>query len=363
MHESFKIGDKVICEGKLGRIIADLPYQVATDEGANVRFDGGGSTWDWAENIVHVSDVESERGFAVGDEVYVDFEPFFEPNMIYTISDNAVAYGDDDGEFAIGFEGTNMLADHSQLTHAYEEEVSEESYEEESEDISNVSVRVGIEGGEKFKSLADSVSELNDKVEIISNLIVELKEATIAVADELSEAIVVEPVGEPVQETKLSREEIVQRAIDYVEEQIDNNGEVSHGVHALIPEFIVDIENRMVMALLRSPYATGAIVSRGMAETSEDDVFNEHIGKAIALARALGEEVPEEFIIAPQPEQAEVGMVVASIFDGKEYELTGRAEHLDVKGEGRAFYIFGSNALWVGSDQFTIIDDSKVGGK
>ena len=354
MNESFKIGDTVICEGKLGRIIADLPGQLATERGANVKFDGGGSTWDWAENIEHVSYVESERGFAVGDEVYVDFEPFFEPNEIYTISDIAVAYGDDDGEFAIGFEGTNMLADYTQLTHAYEEE--------ESEDISNVSVRVGIEGGEKFKSLADSVSELNDKVEIISNLIVELKEATIAVADELAEAIVVEPVGEPVQETKLSREEVVQLAIDYVEEQIDINGDVVIGTHDLSPEFIVDIENRIVLALLRSPYATGAIVSRGIAETSEDDVFNEHIGKAIALARALGEEVPEEFIIAPQPEQAEVGMIVASIFDGKEYELTGRAEHLDVKGEGRAFYIFGSNALWVGSDQFTIIDDSNVGG-
>lgn len=358
MHESFKIGDRVLCDGELGRITADLPHQIATDEGANVRLDSGRSTWNWAEKIEHVGDVESDNEFAIGDEVYVDFEPFFEPNKIYTISDNAVAYGDDEDELAIGFEGTNMLADHSQLTHAYEE-----SYEEVSEDISNVSVRVGIEGGEKFKSLADSVSELNDKVEIISNLIVELKEATIAVANELSEAIVVEPVKEPAQETKLSREEIVQKAIDYVEEQIDINGEVSPGVHTLIPEFIVDIENRIVMALLRSPYATGAVVSRGIAETSEDDVFNEHIGKAIALARALGEEVPEEFINAPQPEQAEVGMIVASIFDGKEYELTGRAEHLDVKGEGRAFYIFGSNALWVGSDQFTIIDDSNVGGK
>lgn len=356
MHESFKIGDKVTCEGKLGRIVADLPHQICTDEGANVRFDDGGAIWNWAEKIEHVGDVESDNEFAIGDEVYVDFEPFFEPNEIYTISDNAVVYGDDDGEFTmIGFEGTNMLADHSQLSHAYEEEVSE--------DISNVSVRVGIEGGEKFKSLADSVSELNDKVEIISNLIVELKEATIAVANELSEAIVVEPVGEPVQETKLSREEVVQKAIDYVEEQIDINGDVVIGTHDLSPEFIVDNENRIVMALLRSPYATGAIVSRGIAETSEDDVFNEHIGKAIALARALGEEVPEEFIIAPQPEQAEVGMIVASIFYGKEYELTGRAEHLDAKGEGRAFYIFGSNALWVGSDQFTIIDDSKVGGK
>lgn len=354
MNESFKIGDKVICEGKLGRIIADLPGQLATERGANVKFDGGGSTWDWAENIEHVSDVESDNEFAVGDEVYVDFEPFFEPNMIYTISDNAIAYGDD-GEVAVGFEGTNMLADYTQLTHAYEEV--------ESEDISSVSVRVGIEGGEKFKSLADSVSELNDKVEIISNLIVELKEATRAVSNELAEAIVVEPVKEPAQETKLSREEAVQKAKQFVDSKRDCDGDIAVGIHYLTPEFIVNEEKRTVVAILRPWMDESEVFSKGKAKTSEGDVFNAHIGKAIALARAIGEEVPEEFITAPQPEQAEVGMIVASIFDGKEYELTGRAEHLDVKGEGRAFYIFGSNALWVGSDQFTIIDDSNVGGK
>lgn len=355
MNESFKIGDKVICEGKLGRIIEDLPGQLATERGANVKFDGGGSTWDFAENIEHVSDIESDKGFAIGDEVYVDFEPFFEPNKIYTISDTDILFGDGDGGYAVGFEGTNMLADHSQLSHAYDEE--------ESEDISGVSVRVGIEGGEKFKSLADSVSELNDKVEIISNLIAELKEATRAVSNELAEAIVVEPVKEPTQETKLSREEVVQKAKQFVDNKRDCDGDIKVGIHYLTPEFIVNEEKRTVVAILRPWMDESEVFSKGKAKTSEGDVFNAHIGKAIALARALGEEVPHEFTHAPQPEHAEVGMVVASILDGDTYKLTGRAEHLDVKGEGRAFYIFGSNALWVGSDQFTIIDDSNVGGK
>lgn len=359
MHESFKIGDKVLCDGELGRIVGDLPSQIATDEGANVRFDSGRATWTFAENITHVGDVELDSGFAVGDEVYVDFEPFFEPNMIYTISDNAVAYGNDDGELAIGFEGTNMLADPSQLTHAYEEEVSEESYEEESADISSVSVRVGIEGGEKFKSLADSVSGLKDKVEIISNLIVELKEATRVVANELSEAIVVEPV----KETKLSREEVVQKAIDYVEEQIDINGDVAIGVHDLSPEFVVDTDHKTVVALLRSPYAVGAVVSRGKAKTSEGDVFNTHIGKAIALARALGEEVPEEFINAPQPERAEVGMRVRSNSSGVEYTLSNRLPVRDGAGFGRAFRLGELSCLWCGENQFTIVNDTHVGGK
>lgn len=347
MHESFKIGDKVLCEGKLGRIVADLPHQVATDRGANVRFDEGWSTWNWAKNIEHVSDVESNKGFAIGDEVYVDFEPFFEPNMIYTISFV--------GDFAIGFEGTNMVADPSQLTHAIKEE--------ESKDISNVSVRVGIEGGEKFKSLADSVSELNDKVEIISNLIVELKEATRAVSNELAEAIVVEPVEETEQETKLSREEVVQKAKRFVDNKRDCDGDIKVGIHYVTPEFFVNAEKRTVVVILRLWTDESQIIAKGKETACGDDVFNAHIGKAIALARAVGEEVPEEFINAPQPERAEVGMCVRLNRGGDLYKLADRIPDFDGAGYGRAFRLGELSGLWSGENQFTIVDDTHVGGK
>lgn len=353
MNESFKIGDKVLCEGKLGRIIADLPHQICTDEGANVRFDDGGAIWTWAKNIEHVSDIESDSGFAVGDEVYVDFEPFFEPNMIYTISDNAVAYGDD-GELAYGFEGTNMLADYTQLTHAYEEA--------ESEDISSVSLRVGIEGGEKFKSLADSVSELNDKVEIISNLLAELKEATRMVSNELAESIVVETVEGPAQETKLSRADVIEKAKRYVELNRDVEGDIKVGIHYVTPEFIVNEEKRTVVAILRPWRDESQVFSKGKAKTSEGDVFNAHIGKAISLARAIGEEVPEMFSNAPQPEQAEVGMRVRSNSSGDEYTLSNRLPGQDGAGYGRAFQLGELSCLWSGENQFTIVDDTHVGG-
>lgn len=46
----------------------------------------------------------------------------------------------------------------------------------------------------------------------------------------------------------------------------------------------------------------------GRAKCMPNEVFNEHIGKAIALARALDIDVPEEFLNAVQPDEVVLGM-------------------------------------------------------
>lgn len=74
-------------------------------------------------------------------------------------------------------------------------------------------------------------------------------------------------------------------------------------------EFIVNREKRTVVAIARWR-ATNAIVNKGIAKCAPGDVFNSHLGRAISLRRALGLEIPEEYVSAPQPTEVRVGDVV-----------------------------------------------------
>lgn len=81
----------------------------------------------------------------------------------------------------------------------------------------------------------------------------------------------------------------------------------------MVAEFVVNEEKRTVVALLKG-YVD--VATKGIAKCHPSDVFNEHIGKAIALGRALGKDV-SEFENAVQPTEPVVGHVV------KGYEALG----------------------------------------
>ncbi|MER1957896.1 MAG: hypothetical protein ABS942_10975 [Solibacillus sp.] len=85
-------------------------------------------------------------------------------------------------------------------------------------------------------------------------------------------------------------------------------------------EFIVIEEKRKVICLLRG-VNTKKVYHRGFAKCMPSDVFNEHIGKAIALGRALGLDV-SEFEQAVQPTEKVVGMQVLYNDNGKDYNVT-----------------------------------------
>lgn len=74
-------------------------------------------------------------------------------------------------------------------------------------------------------------------------------------------------------------------------------------------EFIVNNEKRTVVALLRGKY-TKKVWAKGIAKCAPTDCFNAHIGKAIALRRALGLEVPAEYLNAPQPTEVRDGDII-----------------------------------------------------
>lgn len=74
-------------------------------------------------------------------------------------------------------------------------------------------------------------------------------------------------------------------------------------------EFVVNKQKRIVVALAKG-IDSGMVRAKGIAKCAPDDVFNEHIGQAIALARALEIEVPKGFLKAIQPDEKVAGMVV-----------------------------------------------------
>jgi hypothetical protein len=112
------------------------------------------------------------------------------------------------------------------------------------------------------------------------------------------------------------REDTINQAKrDLINLQVDNYGRKMYEYYMYLcsAEYVVNKEKRTVVALLRHRF--DGIVSRGIAKCDPDDCFNTHIGKAIALRRALGLNVPPGYLNAPAPEGVEVGDVIAWIDD------------------------------------------------
>jgi len=108
-----------------------------------------------------------------------------------------------------------------------------------------------------------------------------------------------------VDKVTMSRDEIVALAkgdISLVEEILSKSGEYV--------EFVVNAEKRTVVALVKFN-STGCIRSRGIAKCDPNDCFNEYIGKAIALRRAMGNPAMYEYLNAPHPEEPLVGDLVS----------------------------------------------------
>lgn len=78
----------------------------------------------------------------------------------------------------------------------------------------------------------------------------------------------------------------------------------------LKPEFHINDKKRVVTVLMKGANVDrGKIYAKAVAKCAPGDVFNEHIGKAIALGRALGLDV-SKFEKAVQPSEVVVGMKI-----------------------------------------------------
>ncbi|KND05335.1 hypothetical protein ACJ43_22130 [Bacillus paralicheniformis] len=149
---------------------------------------------------------------------------------------------------------------------------------------------------------ADEVERYDTAVETARDAIEELRLAAYAKGfeDARRELTATAPVEKTTQER---RDEIVEKAKADVSGLLKRDIGHDH-------EFIVNTEKRTVVVLRKLRGCTN-IVRRGIAKAAPNDCFNVHIGEAIALHRALGLEVPDEYLNAPQPTEVRVGDVVA----------------------------------------------------
>ncbi|MEK5323321.1 hypothetical protein [Aeribacillus sp. FSL M8-0254] len=159
------------------------------------------------------------------------------------------------------------------------------------------------------------------------------------------------------------RDEIVERAKRDIDELKDDGlykvpfkGTFNYACFA---DFIVNREKRTVVALLRG-YQSGKVLARGIANCHPNDCFNVHIGKAIALRRALNIEVPDEYLNAPQPTEVRVGDVVRGCqFDGF-YIESKTFTLIDFDKEIGAYRYAEDEDDWIEPGQIgAIIDDSR----
>lgn len=177
---------------------------------------------------------------------------------------------------------------------------------------------------------------------------------------------VVESIKERSKTPNQQRKEIIEKAKQFVEKN-------SKGFHDRCPlvkvivgldkapvnfdtgdklEFIENEEKRTVVALIRF---NETVYHKGVAKCMKDDVFNIHIGRAIALGKALGKDV-SEFMNAVKPNEKAVGQLVEVVtIDG----ITSIAE---IMPENRLCYVKCGNVA-LGSyyaNIGTIIDDTKA---
>lgn len=112
------------------------------------------------------------------------------------------------------------------------------------------------------------------------------------------------------------RAELIEKVKEFVEEQtqpmaisrLSTEKGIMRSGYFVRPKFIINEEKRTVVVLLKR-IDSGFVLFKGIAKCMPDEVFNEHIGKAIALARALEIAIPVEFLNAVQPDEVVVGMV------------------------------------------------------
>ncbi|ASS63611.1 hypothetical protein CHN56_03153 [Bacillus velezensis] len=167
----------------------------------------------------------------------------------------------------------------------------------------------------------------------------------------------------PIVSAQIRRDEIVEQAKADVEKLIEDAGSICpvyYGNYTMREctnrvEFVVNREKRTVVALVfgKSQRVRSELREKGIAKAAPNDCFNAHIGKAIAIRRALGLTVPDEYLNAPQPTEVRVGDVV---YYSRKYPRLTVSEEVDHRTD---FVPIQSVRLFLGNGITTIIDDSR----
>ncbi|QOT13771.1 hypothetical protein JNUCC32_31425 (plasmid) [Paenibacillus sp. JNUCC32] len=214
------------------------------------------------------------------------------------------------------------------------------------EDI--VLIEEGVSGDIKsLESRVDTLEKAKQPVKVAEGL-----------ADDAPPSFAIPTVKSPQQ----IRDEIVERAKADVRALLDRNYYAGYSPTIWFTDkdgssitdkcdFIVNRKKRTVVALI-SVIRGGKPFRKGIAKAAPNDVFNAHIGRAIALRRALGLEVPAEYLSVPNPEEPRVGDVVCWDIAGRTYRIENGMRVVSLE-DGRDYtdYAYLANA--------SIVDDSR----
>lgn len=232
---------------------------------------------------------------------------------------------------------------------------------------------------ENIAALAARVSGLEAKVaEMMRPVNERVNPAELSMSKSEVEAAI-EVFSQPIPPQKTAqqiRDEIVERAKADVKTLLDTPSPIGHDIEALDGayinyhphnhrvEFVVNRDKRTVVALVWNR-RTDKLRLRGIAKCAPNDVFNTHIGRAIALRRALGLEVPAEYLSVPNPEEVRVGDVVRKtrgFLSGTVGAVVTVEKHHD--GEACVTYDYpnpgrSDNNVWAYANRVEILDDSR----
>ncbi|WP_231955981.1 hypothetical protein [Aneurinibacillus soli] len=107
------------------------------------------------------------------------------------------------------------------------------------------------------------------------------------------------------------RQQAISLAKQLLENELTNANQRYFAINGSLcdAEFIVNRDKRTIACLMRG-INTKKVHARGIAKCMPSDCFNVHIGKAIALCRAIGNDVPDYLLSAPNPTEPQVGDVI-----------------------------------------------------
>ncbi|WP_178023042.1 hypothetical protein [uncultured Paenibacillus sp.] len=345
------VGERIVFDGSSWGITAKKPYTVVGGDGDGAEFvDDDGDTRREAHITANCFVLEPT------DIVYVDDKRFRMVDREAAVGVRVIIVNEGDESFRgryyrIGNVGTVMVDAITRKNIRVDFSENDEHLGDGRWHVSPGDYRV-LEPVEVESALLSTQPATDQIAENIANLQAQIKalESRVAALEDSARPCVkvasglvdkTPPSFITVKMPQQIRDEIVERAKEDVKTLLSTPSPLEHYIEALYGdyigyrphihgvEFVVNRDKRTVVALVWNRH-TGKLRLRGIAKCAPGDVFNAHIGKAIALRRAFGLVTPAEYLNAPNPTEVRVGDVVTfgSVREyGTEYEVTTLANN------------------------------------
>lgn len=156
--------------------------------------------------------------------------------------------------------------------------------------------------------IMDKFGKVSDRIEILENRLNELEGTKCELLSDSEKQAVIEHKGKIKPTQNQRRDNIIWKAKEFINRHSKGYGVFEFGMIHYIIDFKISKNKRTVKALLIGAH-TGYVHKRKTVTCHPDDVFNEYLGKAIAIGRLLELDV-SHFEDAPQPDKWAVGQII-----------------------------------------------------